>query len=238
MKRVFLFIFLALTFIATATSQSTSEFFECSELFFKENVKNGRVDYKKIKSNPSTLDKLLKMAQHMPIDDKNKKVYQAFWVNGYNLLVIKGVIDNYPLKSPLDVKGFFDQQTYTIGGETLTLNQVEHQLLKDNYTKDPRFHFVLVCAGLGCPPIIDEAYTPTKLSEQLDRQTKKALNDPEFIRVSRNKVEISQIFDWYSVDFEKNGDVIDFINTYRTDKLPESLKVAYYSYDWALNDLK
>lgn len=230
-------LFLSITFSINA--QSTSEFFSKTDAFLSAHVKNGRVDYATIKSDPADLNALVEMAKGISISRDSANEYQAFWINGYNISVIKGVVDNYPLKSPLDVSGFFDKIKYDIGGESISLNDIEHQLLRENFSKDPRFHFVLVCAGLGCPPIIDEAYTPTRLKSLLNRQTKKALNDPNFIRVNKNKAKISQIFEWYKGDFTQDGQsLVDFINKYKTEKLPEKTKVSYYPYDWTLNESK
>ena len=237
MKKIFLLIILLVS-ISFGHAQSTADFFSKSDMFFKTNVKNGRVTYKSIKENPAALNELIEMAKEISVAKANLGEYQAFWINGYNLSVIKGIIDNYPLKSPLDVAGFFDKIKYDIGGKSITLNDMEHQLLQENFSKDPRLHFVLVCAGLGCPPIIDEAYTPTRLKSQLNRQTKKALNDPNFIQVNKNKVKISQIFVRYKSDFEYDGEVTDFINRYKSEKLPENVKVSYYPYDWKLNEVE
>ena len=78
---------------------------------------------------------------------------------------------------------------------------------------------------------------PSTLDAQLQEQTKMALNNPDFIRVDNNKVKVSQIFEWYAKDFKQNGqDLVGFINTYRTKKLPEKSKVSYYPYDWTLNE--
>ena len=110
----------------------------------------------------------------------------------------------------------------------VTLNQIENELLRAKFPKESRFHFVLVCAGLGCPPIIKKAYRPTTLNEQLKEQTEKAINNPKFIRVKGNEVKVSQIFEWYKGDFEKVGGVVEFINTYRTPKIPVNSQVDYY----------
>lgn len=220
-------------------AQSTSDFFLKSDAFFKANVKNGRVAYKAIKDNPAALNELLEMAKGISVLKENSSEYQAFWINGYNLLVIDGIVKNYPIKSPLDKAGFFDGNKNDIGGESITLNDIENKLLRKNFPKEPRFHFVLVCGGLGCPPIIAEAYTPSKLDAQLDTQTKLALNDPNFIRVNKNKVKVSQIFEWYPKDFKQDGKkLVDFINQYKTEKLPEKAKISYYPYDWTLNEVK
>jgi len=224
--------------VAFGFSQDTDVFFAQADTFFKANVQKGRVNYKSIKANSSELDELLTMAKGITVTKANAKTYQAFWINAYNLAVIKGVVNNYPLKSPLDINGFFDKTTYELGGISTTLNDLENKLLRANFPEEPRFHFVLVCGGLGCPPIISCAYEPTTLEAQLQEQTTKALNNASFIQVSKNKVKISQIFEWYKGDFELTGSVTDFINTYRSEQLPEKAKVSYYPYDWTLNETK
>jgi len=135
----------------------------------------------------------------------------------------------------LDKSGFFDKIQYNIGGSSLTLNDIENKKLRAKFN-EPRFHFVLVCAANSCPPIISEAYRPKMLENQLQRQTKKSLNNPSFIKVSDGKVAVSEIFKWYKEDFVKNGQSeIEFLNKYRNDKISENSKLIYYNYDWRLN---
>ena len=219
-------------------AQSTTEFFSKSDTFFNTYVEDGRVDYKAIKSNPTLLNELVTIAKNYTVSKDNVNEYQAFWINGYNISVIKTVVDNYPIASPLKKAGFFDVIKQEIGGMKITLNDIENKLLRGNFKSEPRFHFVLVCAGLGCPPIINEAYKPNILGAQLEKQTKIALNNPKFIRVNKNKVQVSQIFEWYNGDFTKNGNLAAYIDSYRDEKFPTKVKVSYYPYDWTLNDKK
>ncbi|MEO1010414.1 MAG: DUF547 domain-containing protein [Bacteroidota bacterium] len=239
MKNLILVSAIVLTSLFNVSAQDISTFFSDADVFFKTYVNDGRVDYKALKNDSSKLDMLITMAQGISVSKDNAKDYQAFWINGYNLHVIKGIVNKYPLKSPLDIPGFFDKTKRNIGGKEITLNDIENKLLRGNFPSEPRFHFVLVCAGLGCPPIITEAYTPSQLNDQLERQTKKALNDPNFIRVNKNKVKVSQIFEWYKGDFTQNGkSLVDFINGYKMEQLPEKAKVSYYPYDWTLNAIQ
>lgn len=218
-------------------SQGTAEFFSQSNTFFKKHVSNGKVDYATIKKDPSSLDQLLAIAAEIQVSASDAKRYQAFYINAYNLAVIKGVVSKYPIKSPLNINGFFDKIKYTLGGKKTTLNDLENKLLRKVYPGEPRFHFVLVCAGLGCPPIIAEAYQPATLEKQLQRQATIALNNPNFIKVKGNKVKLSQIFEWYKGDFTKNGSEIEYINTFRKEKISTKAKVSYYSYNWSLNSI-
>ena len=232
-------IILLTTFlIQGALAQTTKEFFSKSDSFFKTYVSKGKVDYKAIKKDQNSLNELLDMAAKIKVSKKQPKTFQAFYINAYNLAVIKGVINKYPVKSPLHIKGFFDKKTYVIAGKPTTLNDLENKILRKNYPKEARFHFALVCAGLGCPPIIAEAYTPGLLDKQLQRQTVKALNNPKFIKVKGNKVQLSQIFEWYKEDFVHNGSEIDFVNQFRKEKIASNAKVSYYNYDWTLNQVK
>ncbi len=234
-------IIITLTIILSAQlgfSQSTADFFTKSDAFFKAYVAGGKVKYDVIKKESTSLDALLKMAATIKVSKSKPKTYQAFHINAYNLAVIKGVINKYPIKSPLSIKGFFDKKTYTIGGKVTTLNDLENKILRKNFPNEARFHFALVCGGLGCPPIIAEAYKPSILDKQLQRQTIKALNNPNFIKVKGKKVQLSQIFEWYKEDFTRNGSEVDYVNKFRKEKIPSGARISYYSYDWSLNKVK
>lgn len=234
--RFILYVLLLVAPLA-ASAQAPDTFFEQAGAFFSKHVRNGRVDYAAIKANPQVLSTLMKQAADISVTKDSPANYQAFWINAYNLSVIKGIVDNYPVKSPLDIGGFFDKTTYKLGGGKYTLNAIENQLLRPVFPEEPRFHFVLVCAGLGCPPIIQSAYTPEGLEMQLQKQTELALNNPGFIQAKGKRVLLSQIFEWYGEDFTRGGkSYIEFINQYRKEALPENAKTGFYAYDWTLND--
>ena len=218
-------------------SQDLNTFFNKVDAFFKEHVVDGNVAYSKIHSNPNTLNDILKLAEGVSVSKDNTETYQAFWINAYNLSVIKGIVDHYPTNSPLDNDGFFDKITYSLAGKKITLNDIENKLLGAQF-KDARFHFVLVCGAVGCPPLISKAYLPKTLNTQLETQTTLALNG-SFLRVNTKKkrVEVSQIMEWYKEDFTVNGMTeIDFINNYRIEKIPNNFKLTYFPYDWKVNN--
>lgn len=238
-KRV-LFV-LCLVSVSFVSSQDTASFFTKSDAFFKTNIVDGKVNYKKIKASTSQLNELIALSAGIVVSKNDADVYRAFWINAYNIAVIKSVVDKYPIKSPLDLGGFFDKKKHKISGVSITLNDIENKLLRAQFNNDPRFHFVLVCAGLGCPPIINKAYFPDTIEKQLDKQTSIALNNTSFIKVTdkKKKVLFSQIFEWYTTDFTaKKKTLIDFVNLYRAEKIPVKYKTGYYSYNWSLNDTK
>lgn len=235
MKKITLIILILLAFKGPA--QDVSSFFNKADAFFKTHVSNGSVGYSNIHSNQEGLDDLLSLAADISVSEADVKTYQAFWINAYNLSVIKGIIDNYPTKSPLDNAGFFDKTSYHLGGKDITLNSIEHTLLRAKF-KDARFHFVLVCGAIGCPPLINRAYLPSTLDTQLETQTTIALNG-SFLRVNTKKkrVQGSEIMKWYKEDFTRDGMTeIDFINRYRIEKIPDNFKLTYFTYNWSLND--
>jgi hypothetical protein len=138
-------IFIIVFFSISLQAQNSSSFFSLTDQFLKTHVKNGAVDYETIYADPRALNDILNLASTLSIS-KDAESYKAFWINAYNLFVIKGVIDNYPLKSPLDKAGFFDKVSYNIAGKNVTLNTIENKLLRAVFN-DARLHFVLVCGA-------------------------------------------------------------------------------------------
>ena len=229
---LFTLLFLSLTSLQAATTPAA--FLDKTDALLKNYVKAGRVDYTALKSS-GAITPLVQDIATMDYTTLSGNDRKAHLINAYNLLVINQALENYPLKSVLDISGFFDAKKQNVGGRKLTLNQLEKDLLLKEY-KDARLHFVLVCGATGCPPITNFAYRPAKLEAQLNSQTRSALNDAKFIRVNGSDVQLSQIFDWYKSDFGgSKASTVTWINQYRSGKLPASANVSYYTYDWSLN---
>lgn len=215
----------------------TSTFFKESDAFFAKYVMDGRVDYKSLKSNMTSIDGLYAQVNKMNLTGVDENVKKAFYLNAYNIVVIYHVTKFYPLKSPLDQSGFFDQVKHKVAGELMTLNALEIKKIILPY-KDARIHFTLACAAVSCPKLASFAYQSDILEKQLNDRTKLAINDDTFIRVNTKKVEVSQIFKWYKRDFINGGmTVMSFINKYRNSKIPDTFTLGYYEYDWKLNEM-
>ena len=218
---------------------SVTDFTSRVDKFLYSMVKNGRVNYAGIKSAPTVLNGLVEEISTASMSGLNSKQKKAFYLNAYNILVIKGIVKNYHVEGPLKIKGFFDEIKYEIAGERLSLNEIENKKIRKVY-HDSRIHFALVCAAVGCPTIMAGAYKAPKLDQQLNERTKYSLNSKYFIRVNKaqQKVEISEIFKWYQQDFlDEEKDIITYLNKFRSDKIPHSYELNYYSYDWSLNSL-
>ena len=212
--RVLLTLSIVLVSITNALAQNNlEEFFSTADTFFSKYVKDGKVKYKAIQENPILLDNLMSAASTVFVNTDDEHIYKSFWINAYNLSVISGIVNNYPVSSPLSISGFFDKTKYLLAGEQVTLNDIENTKLREVFS-DPEIHFVLVCGALSCPPIIAEAYRSEKLEVQMKRQARLALNNTEFIQVNHTerKVLLSEIMKWYEKDFvQKDASIIDFV---------------------------
>ena len=232
MKHVIIVVILCLAQMAEAQT-----FFERAELFFSKYVSDGLVDYRRIKKEPRLLNELVTHIAQLDLSNKRvtPEYLKAFYINTYNILVIKQVVDLYPIEGPLKVPDFFNGIKHTVMGNQMTLDELEKGTLYKQFP-DPRLHFVLVCAAKGCPPLVSYSYKPEALDRQLTNRTREVLNLDWFIRVNRKKAEVSQIFSWYRDDFvQSSGSVITFINQYRDKKLSENMTIDHYEYDWSLN---
>lgn len=194
-------------------------------------------------------------------DDRSR---MAFWVNVFNALVIHAVIELGINESVKEVPLFFERIQYKIGNTLLTLSDIEHGILRGNEVPpyrlrkrfgtndsrvhlaiqktDPRIHFALVCASRTCPPI--EAYEAIKLDEQLDTSARVFINATTKASEAASALNISKIFKWYRVDFQKNDvELIRFIASYLYDdkqadwlaQNSEHIAITYLDYDWRLN---
>ncbi len=219
----------------TLAGNINPDFFSKTNDFFQKHVIDGTVNYAALKNN-SQLEELITNIATADLSEETEATKQAFYINAYNLLVINSAAKNYPLASVQEISGFFDRKKHLVSGERMTLTQLENNKLLKTYG-DPRYHFVLVCGAVGCPPITNFAYTPELLDQQLDQQTSLAMNDNSFIKIMGGKLAVSEIFKWYTEDFGGSKKaIVKFINEYRAAMLPENAKVYFYDYDWLLND--
>ena len=215
---------------AATTTQAAPFAYDDYSATLKAYVDNeGLVSYQKMKEGHQKLDNfLIAMARLDPKtyqswDDKTKT---AFWINAYNALTLKAIIDHYPIKAGLlsslaypansirQIPGVWDKIQFLVVGQKLTLNEIEHGILrgqnKDLVEKhgrfyEPRIHMALVCAALSCPQLRNEPFVGEKLDAQLDDQSKGSMTNAAKFRVDRDgaKVYLSSIFKWFGEDFVK-----------------------------------
>lgn len=238
MKKISLF--LLLTLACMVGQAQVASFFTKAEAFFAKNISNGMVDYAGIKANSAELKDLVNGIATYSLSAADAKTQKAFLINAYNILVIKNVVDHYPIAKPTDVTGFFDAIKFNLAGTQITLSDIENKKIRPVF-KDPRMHFALVCAAKSCPPIANYAFTPSNVDAKLEAITKAALNNTNFIKVNTgNKtVQFSQILDWYKDDFlGEAASILEYVNKYRITAIPANFAQSFYEYNWALNGKK
>ena len=218
----------------------------------KKYVKDGRVDYAGLQKDDTNLKRFISETEALSADEFKKWTREeqlAFWLNLYNAQTLALVLTKYPnLKSIREIKsGGLGSTPWNLPfirlfKETLTLDDVEKKNVLKGF-KDPRAHFALVCASISCPPLRSEAYTSTKLSQQLDDQGRVFLADKtknSFDLVTK-KASISKIFDWYSKDFlGVAGSVQRFLAPFTEPSVKAVLEmngfeVSFGAYNWNLN---
>ena len=210
----------------------------------------GLVAYRTWKAKDlGALEEYLKsISETDPAKLASKEERIAFWINTYNALTIQGMIEFYPLKSIKDkVSRFFgyniwDDYKIKVDGKERSLNDIEHKILRK--MGEPRIHFALVCASIGCPKLSQGAYGGKDLDDQLADQARTFLNDAGKTRLDLKDgtAHLSKIFDWFEDDFGGSDDsVLKFIAPYRPEKergalLSGKVDIEYLEYDWSLND--
>jgi hypothetical protein len=239
MKRIILLLY-TLSFSAGVFAQQLDkDFFSNSQDFFSKYVYNGKVKYEAVKKDSVLVNKLIEQIGSYDLRIAGKYTRKAFCLNAYNILVIKSVSDNYPVESVLDIKGFFDQKTYTFAGEELTLNEIDKTKIGNEFDVDPRVHFWLNHAAIGDPELYKNAMMIYNINDLLDQQTKAALNNNDFIGVDTEgkEVLVPMLFKLNEKDFTSDGKtILEFINHYRKEKINPDFKISFYPCNYDLND--
>ncbi len=173
----------------------------------------------------------------------------AFWINAYNAVTIHGILREYPTTSirnhTAKVFGYniWDDLLLPVGSQNFSLNQMEHEVLRK--MGDPRVHFAIVCASIGCPPLLNAAYSPQTLDAQLTANAQRFFADREKFRydAAQRKIELSPIIKWFAEDFGANQTAqLQAIAPFLPDQTSKTLaasgqaSVGYLDYDWNLND--
>ncbi|TGN19595.1 DUF547 domain-containing protein [Leptospira idonii] len=217
-------------------------------------VVNGLVSYKGIASSDqsvlkSYLDSLSQVSE-TEYSKFTKEEKLAFLINAYNAFTVQLILDHYPLKSITDIGGPFSKlnllrghpwkkEFFSLLGKTRTLDWIEHEKLRKDFS-EPRIHFAIVCASIGCPTLISGAYIPSKLEQQLQSAKLGFLKNPSKNSYDKEKnlLRLSPIFQWFQEDFTKKTTLIEFIQEGFSEKVRPDALIEYSDYSWKLNELK
>ena len=210
-----------------------------------------RIPYARVSSSDrAALAADLARLANVPISTYSRREQFAFWVNLYNELTAKLVLDHYPVSSikEIDVSpglfssGPWGKKLILIEGEALSLDDIEHRILRPIW-RDPRIHYAVNCAALGCPNLQSSAFTAANTAVLLEKAAHDYVNHPRGAMIRNGKLTVSSIYVWYEGDFggTQRG-VIDHLARYAESQLAASLsgvsRISGDHYDWTLNDLR
>ncbi len=209
-----------------------------------------RVDYGAVDSaGKSTLDSYIARMTAVPVRELSRAVQLAYWINLYNALTVKVVLLAYPVESIRDIDispgllsdGPWDKKLVEIGGEAVSLNDIEHRILRPIW-RDPRIHYAVNCASISCPNLQKKAFTAKSAERMLDAAARAYINDRRGVRREDERVVVSSIYAWFTDDF--GGDVAGVIAHLKQYANPELILILEAAteledaYDWTLNNAR
>lgn len=207
-----------------------------------------RVDYRGVApEDRARLDAYLEALSGTEVDRLSRASQLPFWINLYNALTVQVVLDHFPVDSirEIDISpGFFSngpwgRKLLRVEGEEISLNDVEHRILRPIW-QDPRIHYAVNCAALGCPNLQPRAFTPENAEALLEKGASDYVNHPRGVFFRDGELVVSSIYDWYQADFGgSEAGVIDHLMEHARPGLRERLQdfreIDGYRYDWSLN---
>jgi hypothetical protein len=205
---------------------------------------DGLVAYASLNGRAAELDAYIARLESAPFEELGRDERLALLINAYNAFTLRLILDYYPTESIRDIpdKQRWDAVRWSVAGGVYSLNQIEHELVRPNF-REPRIHFALVCAAIGCPPLRTEAYTGDRLEEQLAGQTRFTHESDRWVRYESGSdtLYLTSLYDWYGGDFEQVADsVLEYVALHRADLAADLAaghepKIRFLSYDWSLN---
>ena len=206
-----------------------------NQLLKKHVSDQGKVDYLGFKKDLTELNAYLDwLSNSKPSETWSKDQLMAFWINAYNALTIKLIVDRYPISSIKDIYSPWNIKVITIANKKLSLNNIEHDILRK--MGDPRIHFGIVCASISCPKLQNEAFNTQNTNRLLNKASKEFLADSTKNELTTDAVELSKIFKWFAKDFKQEGSLIDFLNKFADIRIASDATISFKDYNWGLNE--
>lgn len=211
----------------------------------------GRVDYAGLQRDRGKLDAYTGALGEAKLEQLPAREQQALLINAYNAYTLTLILDHYPtIASIRDVENPWKTAKYKVGGFTVSLDDIEHGLLRPLY-RDERVHFAVNCASVGCPPLQPRAFTGEALDAQLTDAAKATLGSDRYLAVRGDKLAVTKILEWYGSDFTDpsyrghKASIPAYVSQYAAPEVKRFIddrggapKVTFMDYDWSLNDKK
>ncbi|MEM6578246.1 MAG: DUF547 domain-containing protein [Pseudomonadota bacterium] len=197
-------------------------------------------------ADKAALDAYIQSLSQVTITQRSRAVQKAYWLNLYNAVTVDLILDNYPVNSIRDIKsgvvsiGPWKKKLVNVQGVDLTLDNIEHNILRPIW-QDPRIHYGVNCASVGCPNLHTQAFTGRNTEKLLDALARDYVNSSRGFSISGGRVTVSKIYKWFAYDFGNSQDnVIAHLAKYATPErraaLTEVGRISNTRYDWALNE--
>jgi hypothetical protein len=198
-------------------------------------------------ADKAALDKTIAALSALPISTYNRGQQQAYWINLYNALTVMVVLEHFPVDSIMDIDispgifsfGPWDKKLLRVEGEDISLNDIEHRILRPLWG-DPRIHYALNCASLGCPNLGATAYGAADMEARLEAAARAFINHSRGVRFEDGELVVSSIYDWFAADFGGGeAGVLAHLRKYAAPELDRKItqhgRLDRASYDWRLN---
>ena len=235
---------------ALAREDFTFNHMPLDKLLRKHVDREGRVDYAALERDSGRLNAYLKTVSGAPFDQLGRDEKLALLLNAYNAFTLRLILDYWnggKLKSIRDIPAAerWDDRRWKVGAYTWSLNEIEHKQIRSKF-KEPRIHFALVCAAIGCPKLRAEAYQANCLEAQLEGQTRYIHEHDRWLQfdAAQNVIHLTKLYEWYGGDFEQDaGSVLAFVARYvpgvrRVMESGRKPRIMWLDYDWNLNRAK
>ncbi len=225
-----------------------------NDILKKHALEGGRkFDYRGLKKEERALNAYLDSLAGVDLGSLRGPEFEALFINAYNAYTVRSILDRvsaegeFEIESIRDIEDVFTREAHVVGGYRLSLDNIEHNVLRPTF-RDPRIHFAVNCASIGCPPLPPVAFEGERVEEQLEFAAKGALGNPDYAAIEGDALLLTKIFEWYGADFvspEYRGSaksLPEFVSRYANEDVRRFLEernheieVRFRDYDWRLN---
>ena len=237
------------TMTVTLDHSPWEQFLEKRSRLDKRSVR--RVDYANVtQEERHRLHRYIDALQRVTVSRLTRKQQKAYWINLYNSATVNIILEHYPVDSILDIdispgwfsNGPWGKKILDIAGMAVSLDDIEHRILRPIW-RDPRVHYALNCASVGCPDLQPEPFTAENLEDLLERAARQFIAHPRGVNTVNGDLSVSSIYVWFREDFGNTDEkiiqhLLQYAQTETADKLRQLEKISAHDYDWSLNLLQ
>ncbi len=187
---------------------------------------DGNVNYAAWKKDTALLDSYIKtLEENPPADYWSKNDSLAYFINAYNAVTVKLILDHYPIKSIRKLITPWRFKRFELDGEKVSLNHIEHEVLRK--MNEPRIHFAINCASASCPKLLTTAFYSHTMEKQLEAVTYDFINDEKRNKLTEKEMSVSRIFQWFAEDFGSKKNATLLFATMPRGQLQKMLKFVF-----------